>query len=120
MRGAAFPIALIVFGVAGLVWYYDLFPDIDTLIALGLAAGGAGLLLFEGLSKATAVSGPALIAAGGAWALHGQRGVSWLALIPALFVVVGVLMLVARSPYVPERSRRRGGGARKPVEPPTY
>jgi hypothetical protein len=117
MRGAALPVALIVFGFAGLAWYYDLFPDIDTLISLGLACGGAGILYFEGLSKASVVSGPALIAAGSAWALHSHRGVSWLALVPAMFVVVGALMLVARSPRVPERSRRRGAGAQGPVQP---
>jgi len=117
MRGAALPVALIVFGVAGLAWYYELFPDIDTLIALGLACGGAGILYFEGISKASVVSGPALIAAGGAWALHEHRGVSVFALVPAMLVVVGVLMLVARSPQVPERSRRKEAGARKPAEP---
>jgi hypothetical protein len=117
MRGAALPVALIVFGVAGLAWYYDLFPDIDTLIALGLALGGAGILFFEGLCKASVVSGPALIAAGVAWALHSDRGVSWLALVPAMFIVVGVLMLVARSPRVPERSRRRRAEGQAPVEP---
>jgi hypothetical protein len=117
MRGAALPVSLIVFGVAGLAWYYDLFPDIDTLIALGLALGGAGILFFEGVSKASVVSGPALIAAGAAWALNSHRGASWFALVPAMFVVVGVLMLVARSPRVPERSRRRTAGARAPVDP---
>ena len=63
------------------------------------------------------VSGPALIAAGAAWALNERRGVSWLVLVPAMFVVVGVLMLLARSPLIPERSARRGGGAREPVGP---
>jgi len=90
MRGAALPVALIVFGVAGLAWYYELFPDIDTLIALGLACGGAG---------------------------HERRGVSVFALVPAMLIVIGVLMLVARSPQVPERSRRKEAGARKPAEP---
>ena len=115
MRGAALPVALIVFGLAGLAWYYDLFPDVDTLIALGLAGGGAAVLVFEGITKTSVVSGPGLIAAGSAWALNNHRGVSWLALIPAMFVVVGVLMLVARSPRVPERSTRRGGGAGNPI-----
>jgi hypothetical protein len=115
MRGAAIPVALIVFGLAGLAWYYALFPDIDTLIAAGLAGGGVAVLLFEGVSKASVVSGPSLIAAGVAWALNDHRGVSWLALFPAMLVVVGVLMLIARSPAIPERSARRG---RRSVEPP--
>jgi len=116
MRGAAIPVTLIVFGVAGLAWYYDLFPDVDTLIAAGLAGGGVAVLVFEGVSKTSVVSGPSLIAAGGAWALNNHRGVSWLALIPAMFVIVGVLMLVARSPNIPERSARRAGGGQGPDE----
>lgn len=117
MRGAALPVALIVFGLAGLAWYYDLFPDIDTLIAVGLAAGGGAVLYFEGLNKASVVSGPSLIAAGCAWALHDHRGTSWLALVPGMFVVVGVLMLVARSAAIPERSTRRGGRAHEASPP---
>lgn len=117
MRGAAIPVALIVFGLAGLAWYYDLFPDIDTLIAAGLAGGGVAVLVVEGMTKTSVVSGPSLIAAGSAWALNNHRGVSWLALIPAMLVVIGVLMLIARSPRIPERSVRRGGGAPEPPHP---
>ena len=116
MRGAAIPVALIVFGTAGLAWYYDLFPDLDTLIAAGLAGGGVAVLIFEGVNKTSVVSGPSLIAAGSAWALNDHRGVSWLALIPAMFVVVGVLMLVARSRAIPERSARRDAAAREPTD----
>lgn len=116
MRGAAVPVALIVFGLAGLAWYYDLFPDVETLIASGLVCGGAAVLLFEGVTKTSVVSGPSLIAAGSAWALNDHRGVSWFALIPAMLVVVGVLMLIARSPSIPERSTRRGGAVQESAE----
>jgi hypothetical protein len=109
MRDAALPIILIVVGLAWLLWHFRLFPDIDWIIAAGLVAGGVAILWLDGITKASVVSAPFLIAAGIAWVLNDRWGVSWFALLPCLLVLLGALMLVARLEKIPERGPRRGG-----------
>jgi uncharacterized protein YaaW (UPF0174 family) len=46
-----------------------------------------------------------LIGIGIAWWAHEFRGASWRVLVPAVLVLAGVLMLVARRPGIPERRR---------------
>ena len=104
MRNAALPITLIVVGSAWLLWYYRLFPDIDWIIAAGMVAGGVGVLLLDGITKKSVVSGPFLIASGIAWLLHDRWRMPWTVLIPTLLIILGVLMLIARRPDIPERS----------------
>ena len=70
MRDAGLPITLIVIGLVGLAWYFRIFPDLDWLIAIGLAAGGVAVLLFDGLTKSSVVIGPFLIAVGASWWAH--------------------------------------------------
>jgi hypothetical protein len=106
MRNASLPVTLIVVGAAWLLWYFRLFPDIDWVIAGGLVAGGIAIFILDRITKTSVVIGPFLIAAGIAWALHDRWRVSWFALVPALLILLGVLMLVARNPRIPEESRR--------------
>jgi hypothetical protein len=106
MRNAALPVTLIVVGSAWLLWHYRLFPDIDWIIAAGMVAGGVGVLLLDGITKKSVVSGPFLIASGLAWLLHDRWRMPWTVLIPTLLIVLGVLMLIARRPNIPERSAR--------------
>jgi hypothetical protein len=108
MKDASLPITLIVVGAAWLLWYFRLFPDIDWIIAGGLAAGGIAILVLDRITKTSVVTGPFLIAAGIAWVLHDRWRVSWFALVPALLILLGVLMLVARHPSIPDTSRRSG------------
>lgn len=103
MRDAGLPVTLIVLGLVGLAWYFRVFPDLDWIIALGLAAGGVAVLLFDGITKSSVVIGPFLIAVGIAWWGHEFRSVSWRVLIPALLVLLGALMLVARNPRIPDK-----------------
>jgi hypothetical protein len=106
MRNASLPVTLIVVGAAWLLWYYRLFPDIDWVIAGGLVAGGIAIFVLDGITKTSVVTAPFLIGAGTAWALHDRWRVSWFVLIPALLILLGVLMLVARHAAIPDRSRR--------------
>ncbi len=106
MRDAGVPITLIVVGCAWLLWHYRLFPDIDWIIAAGLIVGGVFVLFLDGITKSSIVVGPFLIASGVAWALHDRRHVTWFVLIPTLLIVLGVLMLIARRPSIPERRVR--------------
>ena len=105
MKDASLPITLIVVGVIGLIWYFRWFPDIDWIIALGFAVGGIAVLAIDGINKNSIVTGPFLIVIGIAWGLRDQYRVSWSLIIPTLLVVLGVLMLIARNPSIPERRR---------------
>jgi hypothetical protein len=106
MRDAGLPVTLIVLGLVGLAWYFRVFPDLDWIIALGLVAGGVAVMVFDGITKSSVVIGPFLIAVGVAWWAHEFRNVSWRVLIPALLVLLGVLMLVARGERIPERKAK--------------
>jgi hypothetical protein len=107
MRDAGLPVTLIVVGLVGLAWYFRVFPDLDWIIALGLAGGGVAVLLFDGITKSSVVIGPFLIAVGAAWWAHEFQRVSWRGLIPALLVLLGILMLVARTDRIPERRAKK-------------
>jgi hypothetical protein len=108
MRDAGLPVTLIIVGSAWLLWYFRLFPDVDWIIAIGLVVGGGAILFLDGITKKSIVAGPFLIASGLAWALHERWRVTWVVLIPTLLILLGVLMLIARRPDIPERGARRG------------
>jgi hypothetical protein len=108
MRDAGLPVTLIIVGSAWLLWYFRLFPDIDWIIAAGLVAGGVAILFLDGITKKSIVAGPFLIAGGISWTLHDRWRMPWTVLIPTLLILLGVLMLIARRPNIPER-RMRGG-----------
>jgi hypothetical protein len=103
MKDASLPITLIVIGAIGVIWYFRWLPDIDWIIALGFVAGGIAVLAIERINKNSVVTGPFLIAVGIGWWLRDQYRVSWTLIISALLVVLGVLMLIARSPGIPEK-----------------
>jgi len=113
MRDAALPITLIVVGVVWLVWYLGWLPDKDWVIGLGFIAGGIAVLAIDGFTRTSVVAGPFLIAIGLGWLAHDQYRVSWSIIVPLILILLGVLMLVARSPSIPDR---RGG--RAPRAPP--
>jgi hypothetical protein len=107
MRDAGLPITLIIVGSAWLLWYFRLFPDIDWIIAAALFVGGIAILFLDGITKNSIVAGPFLITSGIAWALHDRWHVTWFVLLPTLLILLGVLMLIARRPNIPERRVRR-------------
>ena len=108
MRDASLPVTLIVVGLGWLLWEFRLFPDIDWIIGLGFIVGGIAVLALDGINKNSVVIGPFLIAVGVAWLVHDRYGTHWRFIIPVMLVFLGALMLVARSPRVPER---RNGAA---------
>ena len=103
MKDASLPITLIVVGLVWLVWHFRFFPDIDWVIALGFVAGGIAVMVIDGLNKNSIVIGPILIAMGAAWWLNDRYRLSWSLIIPALLVLLGVLMLIARNPAIPDK-----------------
>ena len=61
------------------------------------------MLAIDRINKNSVVIGPFLIAIGIAWFMHDRYGTIWRFIIPVMLVLLGVLMLIARSPRVPER-----------------
>lgn len=107
MRDAGLPVTLIIVGSTWLLWYFRLFPDIDWIISAGMIAGGVAILFLDGITKKSVVGGPFLIVSGIAWALHDRWRVTWTVLIPTLLIILGVLMLIARRPTIPQRRSTR-------------
>ena len=103
MRNASLPITLIVVGVIGVVWYFGWFPNVQAVTALALAGAGVLILVTDWITKSSVVLGPMLIAVGAAIWLHDTYRLHWWLLISILLIVLGLLMLVARSPRIPER-----------------
>jgi hypothetical protein len=109
MRDASLPVTLIVVGLGWLLWEYRLFPDVDWIIGAGFIVAGVAVLALDGINKNTIVVGPFLVAIGLAWLAHDRLGFGWRLIVPVMLVLLGALMLVARSGRVPERhSRLRG------------
>jgi hypothetical protein len=103
MKDAALPVTLIVVGLLWLAWYFGWFRDVDWIISAGFVAGGIGVLATDRITKSSIVAGPLLIAMGVAWYVSHEYRVSWHLLIPLLLVLAGAMMLIARSPSIPER-----------------
>src|SRR5439155_1054653 len=69
----------------------------------GCCDGGHARLAIDRINESSVVTGPFLIAVGIAWWLRDQYRVSWNLVIPSLLVILGVLMLIARNPRVPDK-----------------
>jgi hypothetical protein len=102
MRNAAMPVTLIVFGILGVIWYLGWFPDFDSITTIALVGAGVAILAMDGITKSSIVLGPTLIALGIAWWLHDAYRIRWTLLVSVILIVIGALMLVARSPSIPE------------------
>jgi hypothetical protein len=111
MKDAGLPITLIVVGLIWLLWYLGWMPDRDWVIGLGFVAGGIAVLVLDGFTKNSVVIGPFLVAIGLAWLAHDQYRLSWSIIVPLMLVLLGVLMLVARSPSIPDRRRGKANEA---------
>jgi chromate transport protein ChrA len=114
-NNAALPITLIVVGVIGVVWHFGWFPNVESITALALAAAGVLILATDRITKSSIVLGPMLIAVGGAIWLHDNYRLRWWLLVSVLLIIVGILMLIARDPRIPER--RHAGSMRPPGAP---
>ena len=114
MRNASLPITLIVVGAIGVVWYFGWFPNVQSVTALALAAAGVLVLITDRITKSSVVLGPMLVAVGGAIWLHDAYRMRWWLLVSILLILLGVLMLVARSPRIPERRPPRASDTPPP------
>ena len=106
MKNATFPLLLI---VIGLIWFLrstGLAPETSTLVALFLAIAGVALLVLDGFNKSTVVNGPLLVYIGAAVYLHYSELWRVSSLIALGMVLLGLLMLIARSSLIPYKRHR--------------
>ena len=101
-KDAALPITLIVVGLVWLVWRMGWFPDRDWLIGIGFIAGGIGVFVIDRITKSSVVIGPFLIAIGLFWLAREQYRLRLTIIMPVMLILLGCLMLVARSASIPE------------------
>lgn len=109
MRDASLPVTLIVVGLGWLLWEYRLFPDVDWIIGLGFVVAGIAVIAIDGINKNSLVVGPFLVGIGLGWLAHDRYDISWRLIVPVMLVLLGALMLIARSPRVPDRRTRSEG-----------
>lgn len=107
MRDVALPITLIGVGLVWLLWYQGWLPEREWVIAIGFFAAGVLVLALDGVTKSSVVMGPFLMAIGGAWVFHDRYRTGYAVIVPSMLIVLGVLMLIARSPAIPQRRARR-------------
>ena len=103
MRNAATPITLIIVGILGSHLVLRMAPGLRFDHGIALVLGGVAILVMDGITKSSVVLGPTLIAVGIAWWLHDQYRLRWTLLVSALLIVIGVLMLIARQPGIPDK-----------------
>ena len=95
------PVVLITVGFGWLLSSAGVMPSIDWLWTLGLAVSGGLAFAVAGWDKVTAVVGPMLMAASGLSMLRQSGHITLGTETPILVMLLGVLLLVARSPKVP-------------------
>ena len=94
------PVVLITVGFGWLLSSAGVMPSIDWLWTLGLAVSGGLAFAVAGWDKVTAVVGPMLMAASGLSMLRQSGHITLGTEMPILVMLLGVLLLVARSPKV--------------------
>ncbi|MES2537323.1 MAG: hypothetical protein V4632_15775 [Pseudomonadota bacterium] len=102
MKDAALPIVLIVLGAVWLLNSLQLMPEVHWLWIIGMAGAGVAILILDGFTKSSIVAGPLLILAGLLSFFYQYYGLGWRFILPVMLIAAGVLMLVARSPSIPE------------------
>ncbi|GGY21884.1 hypothetical protein [Paludibacterium paludis] len=104
-QSLAAPIVLITLGSAWFLKSTSLLPDTATLLALLLAATGVLLIIVDGLNKSTLVSAPMLVYGGAAVYYYDSASLRMSHVLSLGMVLLGILLLFARSDRIPERSR---------------
>ena len=109
-RSAVGPIVLVVIGVLILLGQFGIMPELTTLWTVGLAACGILTFVFNGFNKSTLVVGSFLIVAAVLSVLRTNDVLEIKNEVPIVFIVLGALMLVARSATIPAAPSRSDDG----------
>ncbi len=95
------PVLLIAVGTGWLLTTLGIAPGIDWVWTLGLSIAGFLAFLVGGFDKVTFVTGSFLIFTSLLSVLRQTGRLSFDVEIPILVIVSGVLLLVARTPWIP-------------------
>lgn len=106
-RHAAFPVLLIVIGSIWLFYSVDWLPDLRCLWILGLTGAGLAVLLLDGITKSSIVSGPLLMLSSLLFYLGEYHALELRIGIPVMLIAAGILQLIARSSAIPETRVRK-------------
>ena len=109
-RSAIGPIVLLIIGVLILMGQFGIMPELTTLWTVGLAACGILTFVFNGFNKSTLVVGSFLIVAAVLSVLRTNDVLEIKNEVPIVFIVLGALMLVARSATIPAAPSRSDDG----------
>ena len=107
---AVAPIVLVIIGVLILMGQSGIMPELPTLWTVGLAACGILTFVFNGFNKSTLVVGSFLIVAAVLSVLRTNDVLEIKNEVPIVFIVLGALMLVARSATIPAAPSRSDDG----------
>ena len=94
-------IALVMIGTGWLTTTLADAPGLNWVWALALAIAGISTFLAVGLDKVTVVVGPLCILAGFLCVLRQASRLPTNVEAPILFVAGGILLLIARAPFIP-------------------
>ena len=111
MRDIIVPIVLILLGAVWLLNNLNWLPDYYWFWTLGLIAAGITVMALDGITKSSIVAGPMLILLGVFSLLRQGFDIGWNIQLPILLMALGVLLLVARLPAIPERRSKRQNNA---------
>jgi hypothetical protein len=95
------PILLIAVGSGWLLTTLGVFPGIDWVWTIGLAAVGILTFIVSGFDKVSVVIGPLFILASCLSILRQTDRIHFDIEVPILVISAGVLLMVARSPAIP-------------------
>ncbi|TAK92153.1 MAG: hypothetical protein EPO06_02795 [Burkholderiaceae bacterium] len=104
MKNATFPIVLIALGSFLLLHSLGWVPNLRWLWIVGLILAGVVVLVTDGITKSSVVVGPLLILAGALQYFRLTYDMTYHIIIPILLIALGVLLLIARSDWVPEHA----------------
>lgn len=99
--------------IAGAIWFLKtthILPATTLLMAVGLAVAGVVVLLIDGINKQSVIAGPLLMYIGAAIYVRSEYLLGYSPLIALGMVLLGCLMLLSRSDWVPHK--------RSKIQPP--
>lgn len=95
------PVLLIVVGTGWMLSTLGVVPNVDWVWTLGLAAVGLLTVALGGINKLTVVSAPMFLVASILSVLRQTGRLAFDVEVPAMVILLGTLMLVARSSWIP-------------------
>ena len=95
------PILMIAIGVGWLLTVQGVIPQVNWIYSLGTSAIGLLCFILFGFDKVSIVLGPFFLVASLLSVLRQTGQISLDSELPILVIVIGILLLIARFPFVP-------------------